>query len=161
MPGHRRRDDEVAGFHRSALAIDGGVGALALEHEAQRGLAVAMGGRDVARHHHLNAGIERGGDFGLPAQARIFQNQHAPLRFLRRDQLARLCHVVADDFEFPQMRPAGALRFWRNQVAHDRPQRGKIFAVDLFVERLAFRRLGHGFHGAAPVVLLIDSILTV
>jgi hypothetical protein len=121
-----------------------------------------VGGRDIAGHHHLHAGIERRGDFRLPAQAGIFQHQHAPLGFFRRDQLAGFGHVVADNVEFPQMRPAGALRLRRDQIAHDGPERGEILAVDLLVERLAFRRLGHGFHGAAPVVvLLIDSILTI
>ena len=36
MPGHRRRNDKVAGRHRGALAVDGGIGALAFEDEAQR-----------------------------------------------------------------------------------------------------------------------------
>ncbi|MGY4466370.1 hypothetical protein ACVWWK_002052 [Bradyrhizobium sp. LB9.1b] len=139
------------GFHRSALAVDRSVGALAFEHEAQRRLAVPMRGRDVAGHHHLHAGIERRRDFRLPAQAGVLQHQHTPLGFFCGDQLAGFGHVVADDVELPQMRPAGALRLRRDQIAHHRPQRGEILAVDLFVERLAFRRLGHGFHGAAPV----------
>src|SRR5260370_42033466 len=62
------------------------------------------------------------------------------------------------------MRPAGALRLRRDQLAHHVPQRRKVFAVDLAIERLAFRRLLYGFHGGPPVVLLcrqIDSILTI
>ncbi|MGY4354168.1 hypothetical protein ACVW0J_000661 [Bradyrhizobium sp. i1.7.7] len=139
------------GLHRGALAVDRGVSALAFEHEAQRRLAVAVCGRDVAGHHHLHAGIERGRDFRLAAQAGVLQHQHAPLGFLGRDQSACFRHVVADDVEFPQMRPAGAPRLRRDQIAHHRPQRGEVFAVNLLVEGLAFRRLGHGFHGAAPV----------
>src|ERR1700716_453178 len=61
------------------------------------------------------------------------------------------------------MRPAGALRLRRDQIAHHVPQCCEIFAVDLAVERLAFRRLLYGFHDEPPVILvagLIDSILT-
>src|SRR3984893_19528074 len=60
------------------------------------------------------------------------------------------------------MRPAGPLRLRRDQIAHHVPQCCEIFAVDLAVERLAFRRLLCGFHGEPPVVLVvIDSILTI
>src|SRR5690349_17869004 len=40
VEGPRRRDDEIAWVHGRALAIDGGVGAGALDDEAQRRLAV-------------------------------------------------------------------------------------------------------------------------
>jgi hypothetical protein len=164
VPGHRRRDDEVAGLHRGALAVDRGVGALAFEDEAQRRLAVPVGGRDVAGHHHLNSRKQRGCHLRLAAQARIFQDQHATLGFLRRDQLARFRHVVADRVELPEMRPARAFRLRRDDVAHHVPQRRETFAFDLPVERLALRRLLHGFHGGLPSDLVfnfIDSILTI
>jgi hypothetical protein len=74
--------------------------------------------------------------------------------FLGGDQPARFSHVVADGVEFPQVRPAGAPRLRRDQVAHHVPERCEIFAVDLAVERLAFRRLLYGFHGEPPVVLI-------
>jgi hypothetical protein len=154
VPGHRRRDDEVARLHRGALAVDGGVGALAFEHEAQRRLAVAMRRRNIARDDHLNAGKQRGRDPGLAAQAGILQHQHAPLGFLGRDQLAGFRHVVADGIEFPQMRPAGAARLRRDEVAEHGPQRREIVAVDLPVERFAFRRLLHGFHGKPPTLCM-------
>ena len=41
VPRHRRRDDEVAVVHRRAFAVDGGVGAVPLEHEPQR-VMIAM-----------------------------------------------------------------------------------------------------------------------
>ena len=154
MPGHRRRNDKIAGLHRGALAIDSGIGALALKDKTQRRLAVPVRWRDVARDHHLYSGKQRGGDLRLAAQPGIFQHQHPPLGFLGGDQLARFGHVVADCIEFPQMRPAGALRLRRDQLAHHVPQCRKIFAVDLAVERLAFRRLLYGFHGEPPVVLV-------
>jgi hypothetical protein len=42
VPSPGGRDDEVAAAHRRALAIDRRVRALAVEHEAQRGLGVAV-----------------------------------------------------------------------------------------------------------------------
>ena len=151
VPGHRRRDDEIAGLHRGLLAVDGGEGALALEYEAQRRLAVPVGRRDFARHHELDAGVERGRDLGLAAQARVLEDQNPALGFLCGDQLAGLVHVGADRIELPQMRLAGALRLRRDEVVHHVPQRGHILAVDLFVKRLALRGLLHGFHGSLPL----------
>src|ERR1700722_16196485 len=66
------------------------------------------------------------------------------------------------------MRSAGAPGLRGDQVAHHVPQRGEVFAVDLLVERLAFRGLLHGFHGKPPSLSfriiesfrIIDSILT-
>src|SRR3954451_8920872 len=62
------------------------------------------------------------------------------------------------------MRTAAALRLWRHQVAHHRPQRGEVLAVDLAIERLAFRGLLHDVvHRHLPrscLFRLIDSILT-
>ena len=56
VPGHRWRDHEIAGLHRGALAVHGSERTLALQHETQRRLAVAVGRRDIARDHHLHAG---------------------------------------------------------------------------------------------------------
>jgi hypothetical protein len=98
--------------------------------------------------------------FDCPAQARIFQHQHPPLGFLRRDQFAGLVHVGADRVEPPQMRPAGALRFRRDEIAHHVPERGKVFAVDLLVERLAFRGFLHGFHESASRFVVLVGQLT-
>jgi hypothetical protein len=118
---------------------------------------MAMGGGDIAGDHHLDAGKQRGRDLRLPAQPRIFQDQHPPLGFLGGDQLARLGHVVADHVELPKMRPAGALRFRRDEVAHHVPQSGEILAVDLPVKRLALRRLCDCFHGRPPIALDVGS----
>ena len=104
VPGHVGRDDEVAGVHERALAVDGGVRALALQHEAQRRLRVAVRGRHLVRHDQLHAGIERGGDLRLSAQAGVLQDQHAPLGFLGGDQLAGFQHGRADFVEPPQRR---------------------------------------------------------
>ena len=58
----RRRDDEIARMHRRALTIDRGVGAFALDHHAQRGLGVAMAGRNFARKDELQTGVQAVGD---------------------------------------------------------------------------------------------------
>src|ERR1700680_455601 len=58
-----------------------------------------------------------------------FSNPHPPpLGLLGGDQLARFGHVVADGVEFPQVRPAGALRLRRDQLAHHVPPGWWIFA---------------------------------
>ncbi len=48
MPGPARRDDEVAFVHQAFFAVDDRVGAVALEHEAQRARRMAMRSRDLA-----------------------------------------------------------------------------------------------------------------
>ena len=58
VPRPGRRDDEVAGMHRDALAVDRGIRAGAFDHEAQRRLRVAVARRDFAGHDELQAGIE-------------------------------------------------------------------------------------------------------
>src|SRR5579883_1666945 len=58
VPGPGRGDDEVDGPHGRPLAIDRGIGAFALDDEAQRRLAVAVRRRDLAGHDDLEAGKE-------------------------------------------------------------------------------------------------------
>ena len=66
-----------------ALAVDRGIGALALDHEAQRRLRVAMAGRDLAGQDELQPRVERVRDRRGAAQARILEHEHAALRFAR------------------------------------------------------------------------------
>ena len=56
VPGPGRRYDEVAGLHWKLLARDRGVGALALDDEAQRARRVPMRRRDLARQDDLQPG---------------------------------------------------------------------------------------------------------
>ena len=79
MPSPGRRDDEVALVHDCTLAIDGSIGAVTFQHEAQRALGVPVGGRDLALHDELHAGIHVCGDLRLPAQARVFEHEDAAL----------------------------------------------------------------------------------
>ena len=153
VPGHVGRDDEVARMHGRALAVDAGMRALAFQDEAQRRLRMAVRARYLVRHDELHAGIERGGDLGLPAQAGIFQDQHAALGFLGCDQAARLQHGRADVVEPPQCRQAAAFRLGCDEAAQDRPQRRHVLLVDAGVERLALGRLCGGVvHAVRPQV---------
>jgi len=53
VPGPARRDDKIAGTHGDTLAVDRGVSALALHHEAQGVGRVAVRGRDLAGQDRL------------------------------------------------------------------------------------------------------------
>ena len=68
--GPRRRQDEIAGVHRRPLAVDGGVGAGALDDEAQRRGGVPMARRDLAGQDQLQAGVQALRDARLAAQRR-------------------------------------------------------------------------------------------
>jgi hypothetical protein len=70
--------DEIARLHGRALTIDGGVGTAAFDNEAQRGLAVAVCGRDLARQDQLQPGIKALRQTGPTRKAGIFKDQHAP-----------------------------------------------------------------------------------
>jgi hypothetical protein len=59
------RDDEIAGRHVGALAVDGGEGALALDDKPERGLRVPMGRRHFVGHHQLHAGDDARGRLDL------------------------------------------------------------------------------------------------
>src|SRR6516162_4312652 len=106
VPSPRRGDDKIARLHRSALAVDGGVGAMALDDEAQRRLRMTMGRRHLARQNQLQPGKQRAGDRGLPRQSRVFQDQDAALGLMSSNYPARLHQVSADFFITPQRRQA-------------------------------------------------------
>ncbi len=97
VPGPAWRDDEIARAHHRSLALHRGVGAAALDDEAQRGLRMAVRRRDLAGQNKLHAGEQRVGHRGMPAQARVLQDQHAALGLLRGDQAAGLHQVGAHD----------------------------------------------------------------
>ena len=56
VPGPARRENEIAGMHRDALALDRGVGAFALDDEPQRIRRVPVRGSDLAGLDHLMLG---------------------------------------------------------------------------------------------------------
>ena len=67
-------NDEIAGRHVGLLALDCSVGALAVEHEADRRGDVPVRGRDLARQDHLHAGKQGIGGFRLALERGIFQD---------------------------------------------------------------------------------------
>ena len=123
VPGPGGRDDEVARVHGGALAAHRGVGALAVDDEAQRRLHMAVRGRDLARHDQLQAGIERLGDRGAARDRRVLQHQHAAHRLLGGDERGRLHQQRADLVVAPERRHAGRLRLARHQGVQRFPQR--------------------------------------
>jgi hypothetical protein len=61
----------------------------------KRGLRMAVGRSDLARQDQLQARIERVGYAGTGPAGRGFEDQHAPLGFLRRDDAAGFHHEAA------------------------------------------------------------------
>jgi hypothetical protein len=131
-----RGDDEVAGRHVGLFAFDRGIGALAVEHEANGRRDVAMGRRDLARHDHLDAGKHRVGDLRFTVQGRIFQDQNAALGFLGGDQAAGFHDQRFDIVEMPDMRNASGHRLLGDDVFHHLPQRRHVLLGDALVEGL-------------------------
>ena len=126
-------DDEVAMRHHGLLAFDRGIGALAVEHEADRGGRVLMHVGDLAGQNELDAGEQRIGDARLAGLAGIFQHQHAALGFLGADHVAGLHHQLLDVGKFPHRRPALGLRLRRHQVLEHLPERRHVEFGNLVV----------------------------
>ncbi len=132
-------DDEVAGRHEGLLALDRGVGALAVEHEADRRGDVAVRRRDLARQDHLHAGEQRVGGLRLAAQRRVLQDQHAAVGLLGGDQRARFHHQPLDVVEMPDHRRAARHRLLGDDAVHHLPERGHVVLGDALVVLLAHR----------------------
>ena len=124
MPGPGRGDDEVAGAHGGALAIDRRVGAASLDDEAQRGLGVAVAGRDLAGQDQLQAGVQALRDAGLAGQAGVLQDQHAAHGFLGADQRAGGHDVGAHVLVLPDGGHAARRGLARHQVVQRLPIAG-------------------------------------
>ncbi len=126
VPLQRRRQHEIAGIHLEPLAVHRRGRAFALEHEAQRALAVAVLRRDFARQHELDPGIERVGDRGLVGQAGVLQHQHAALGFFGGDEVAGLEQQRTHIGEAPMRRLHRRHRLGRDEVPHHLPQRRHV-----------------------------------
>ena len=151
VPGPGRRDDEVARVHGGALAAHRGVGALAVDDEAQRRLHVAVRRRDLARHDELQPGIERLRDRRAARDRRVLQHQHAAHGLLGGDELGRFHQQRADLVVAPERGHAGRLRLARHQRMQRFPQRREMQRADALVVVAAFggvgaRGLGGGVH---------------
>jgi len=151
VPGAARREDQVAALHHAFLAVDDGVGAFALDHDARRARRVAVRRRLLARQQQLHAAEDRPGDaHRAGAAAGIGQDQHAPLGLFHRRQLAGTQQQRADRVERPQARLAlRRRRVVRQRLAHQRPERRGVGVLHrlAIVERQFFHgaERGHGF----------------
>ena len=137
VPGHRRRDDEIAGCHHRPLAADCGIGVLALDDEAQRRRGVTMGGRDLAGEDDLEPAEQAVRDPLLAAQTGIFEDENAALGLLGGDDLARLHEVGADLVVFPHRRLHRRHRLRRHHARQVNPERRQVLRAGAVVERLA------------------------
>jgi hypothetical protein len=138
VEGPRRRDDEVARVHGDLFAVHRGVGAVAVQDEAQRGLRVAVRRRDLAWQDQLQSGVQAVRDAGASAQAGVFQHQHAALGLARRDELAAFLQPGPDRRPVPQVGLAGRVGQGRDQPVQHFPQGRAVGAADLRVEGGAF-----------------------
>jgi putative membrane protein len=134
VEGPRRRDDEVAEAHRRALAVDGRVGAFAVEHQAQRRLRVPVRRRHLAGQDQLQPGVQRLRDRRLAAQGRVLEDQDAPLGLFGADEAAGVHDVAADLVVAPEGGGDRALRCRRHQRPEHFPERRHVQAVDARVE---------------------------
>ena len=104
VPGHRRRDDEVAVVHERAFAVDGRVRAVALEDEPECALGVPVGGRDLARQQVLHRDRD-GVASGALRHAGVVEAQDAPLGAAAgRHELRRPPHQRLDVLPAPDGR---------------------------------------------------------
>lgn len=134
VPGPGRSDDEVARLHAGAFAVHRGVGAVALDDEAQGRLGVPVAGSDLARQDQLQAGVEARGDRRLAGKVRVLQHQHAAHRFLGADQIACLEQERAQFAIAPQRRLAAAGGLRRDQAVQGFPERGEVLLADASIE---------------------------
>ena len=81
-----RHDDEAARLHGGAFTVHSGLRALPFDDKTQRTLGVAVAGRDFARQNDPKPRRQRPGDARLPAQRRVFRDQHPAHLLLSGDQ---------------------------------------------------------------------------
>ena len=135
--------------HLGLFAIEGGEGAIALHDEAQRGLGVAMAGRDLAGKDELKPCIEAGGDRGAARQAGILEDQNATFGLLGGDEVARAQQVVARGIVGPAVRLHGGARHGGDQGVQHLPERKQVLRRHLGIQGL---EQGLGFVGRQAVL---------
>ena len=133
-------DDEIAGRHEGFLALDRGVGALAVEHEADRRGDMPMRRRDLARQDHLHAGKERvGGARSRRACAGFSRISTRRSASSARDQPARFHHQTLDVVIVPDDRRAARHRLLGDDAVHHLPERRHAVLGDALVVFLPHR----------------------
>ena len=144
-------DDEVAGRHQGLLALDGGVGPLPVEHEADRRGDVAMGRGDLAGQDHLDTGEQRvGGARFCRAEPGFSRISTRRLASSAADQAAgfhdQRFHVVV----VPDHGRAARHRLVGDDRAHHLPQRRHVVAGDALVVGFAASSRGYASDRVRP-----------
>ena len=159
------RQQKVAPAHAHRIAVDHRPDALALDHEAEGVLRMAMFRRRLARTEILDRGPERRADIGVTAEAGIGEPDGPPLATASdRHQLARLFGKRQELRPLPDMGDRLGFRMHRHQIAELRPERNQMLLLEPFVEGAQFRRvfrlhgmvdigmIEFGIHGVCPLV---------
>src|SRR5687767_1127066 len=106
--------------------------------------------RNFIGQNQLQAAVEAARDAGLPAHARIFEDQYPSDRFCRRDEASGLQNERPDVLVFPQSGNAPRVGERWNERMEDFPKRREVLRVETGIELrarafpLARGRLGSG-----------------
>ena len=129
-----RRENEIARMHDDALAIDGGVGALALDNGAQGTRHVAVAAGEFARQHQLQPRINALRDTRSAGEAWILEHQDTALGFARGDQLARFHQERPHLVVSPERGNSGRMRPCADDFAEHLPQGSGVQLGDPLIE---------------------------
>jgi len=122
-------------MHGSAFAIDSRMRARAVQEKSERGLGVAMNGRNLARHDKLEARIKRGGHPVLAGKPRFLRMR------TRRSASLAVKEVLLGLGIAPEMRDSDAFGLGGDEAREDGPE-GRIgLRADFVIEGQAFRRV--------------------
>ena len=89
VPHPGRGEDQVADFHISLFAVDGGIGTGTLDDETQCAGRMTVCRRDFARHDELEPSIERFRNAGTTFKTGVLQHQHAAFGLFCRNHARR------------------------------------------------------------------------
>ena len=134
VPSPAGGDDEVAGLHGGALAIDSGECAAAFHNEAKCTLGVAVAGGHFAGQNQLQTRIQSLGNAGFAPNAGVFQNQHAAYRLFSSDEFACTHQIGPHLFITPQGGQARRLGVHWHEVVQHLPQRGEVERINVSVK---------------------------
>ena len=141
VPGAVRGQHEVVGAERHLVAVDDGIGALAFHDEAKRGCRMGVGGRDLARMHDLQTGIEPADRGGMLTPAGIVQIDDAAAGLLGRHQFDGAQHMSAEVLVAPQDRNGRRFGRPRLDLVRNRPERARLQSFEFVVIGEQFGRI--------------------
>ena len=158
VPGAIGREHEVARPERHALAIHGRISATALHDEAQRRSLVAMRGGELARVHHLHAGVEQARGGAPLLAAGVDQHHYAPRCLFRRYQHRRPAYEALNLLPLPERGHGLRLRVPGLDLVRHGPERAERLAFEAPVVRLELGRVLDV--GAADDVFALHGLAT-